>query len=445
MKKIENNLDAIVVGSGPGGATVARELTKRKKRVLILEWGSDEPIEGSNWQTLKMAAIPGKSALLTYGGLVMVRGITLGGSSTFYYATAFDPPLKALRAHGVDIADEIREAKRELPIAPLADKLVGPMAARIMESAISLGYNWQKMPKLIYQDRCRSDCDKCTLGCPDEAKWSARNYIAEALDNGARAIFKARVKRVIIENKKAVGVEFTRGGRSYTALAPSIIVAAGGIGSPIILRASGIEKAGYDFFYDPLIIAMGAVNDIKGGKEIPMAAGAHLEEDGIIMTDLILPKILYRTFTAAVLRFDRLFSHARTLQIMIKARDSLGGRITDSGGLRKGLSDSDRRILKRGYSRARDILMNAGARHIYKSWYIAAHPGGTVKINEIIDSDLKTEYDNLYVCDCSVIPDGCGIPPTLTLIGLGKRLAKHLAGEKKKKKPPREKGKAARY
>lgn len=443
MKKIENNLDAIVIGSGPGGATVARELTRRKKRVLILEWGSDEPIRGSNWQTMKMAAIPGRNALLTYGGLVMVRGITMGGSSTFYYATAFDPPLEALRAHNVDIADEIREAKSELPIAPLDDTLVGPMAARIMESASSLGYNWQKMPKFIYQDRCRSDCDRCTMGCPDEAKWSARNYIAEAMDNGARAIFRARVKRVIIENKSAVGVVFTRGGRSFTAHAPRIIVAAGGIGSPIILRASGIEKAGYDFFYDPLLIAMGSVTDIKGGREVPMAAGVHLEEDGIIMTDLTLPGLLYRTFTAAVLRFDRLFAHARTLQIMIKARDGLGGRITDSGGLRKGLSEGDKRILRRGYNRARDILMNAGARHIYKSWYIAAHPGGTAKISEIVDSDLKTEYDNLYVCDCSVIPDGCGIPPTLTLIGLGKRLAKHLAGEEREK-PVRGKGKTAR-
>jgi choline dehydrogenase-like flavoprotein len=42
---------------------------------------------------------------------------------------------------------------------------------------------------------------------------------------------------------------------------------------------------------------------------------------------------------------------------------------------------------------------------------------------------LKTEYDNLYVCDCSVIPEAWGLPPTLTIIGLGKRLAKHLTSE----------------
>jgi choline dehydrogenase-like flavoprotein len=44
----------------------------------------------------------------------------------------------------------------------------------------------------------------------------------------------------------------------------------------------------------------------------------------------------------------------------------------------------------------------------------------------MVDSNLKTEYENLYVCDCSVIPEAWGLPPTFTNLGLGKRLAKHL-------------------
>jgi predicted cupin superfamily sugar epimerase len=28
---------------------------------------------------------------------------------------------------------------------------------------------------------------------------------------------------------------------------------------------------------------------------------------------------------------------------------------------------------------------------------MAAHPGGTVKVGDLLDSDLKTEYDNLYL------------------------------------------------
>jgi len=45
-----------------------------------------------------------------------------------------------------------------------------------------------------------------------------------------------------------------------------------------------------------------------------------------------------------------------------------------------------------------------------------------------VDTDLKTAIDNLYVCDCSVMPEAWGLPPTFSLIALGKRLAKHLAG-----------------
>jgi len=53
-----------------------------------------------------------------------------------------------------------------------------------------------------------------------------------------------------------------------------------------------------------------------------------------------------------------------------------------------------------------------------------------VKIGEIVDANLKTRIDNLYVRDCSVIPEACGLPPTLTLVALGKRLARHLATER---------------
>jgi choline dehydrogenase-like flavoprotein len=67
-----------------------------------------------------------------------------------------------------------------------------------------------------------------------------------------------------------------------------------------------------------------------------------------------------------------------------------------------------------------------GATDVYRSWYQAAHPGGTAKIGEIVDSNLKTEIDKLYVCDCSVVPEEWGLLPSLTLLALGKRLARHL-------------------
>src|SRR6056297_20518 len=316
MKDLEGTqFDAIVVGTGPGGATVAKELSAKKKNVLMLEWGSSAPIKGTTLQAAFMAGIPGRSALITYGGLAMVRGIVMGGSSVWYYATAFDPPHDMLKSYGIDIRKEVEQTKKELPVAPMKDELVGPMASRIMDTARDLGYDWNKLPKFLYQDRCKTDCDKCTLGCPYEAKWNARMYVDEALNNGAQLIDHARVKRVITEGNTATGVEFSRWGKSYKAFAPVVIMAAGGIGSPVILRNSGLTGAGYDFFYDPLIAVMGTVKDIKGGREFPMAAGMHFPEEGYVMTDMTIPRLLYQGFTAEVFRFDRLFSHSRTLQI----------------------------------------------------------------------------------------------------------------------------------
>jgi choline dehydrogenase-like flavoprotein len=127
------------------------------------------------------------------------------------------------------------------------------------------------------------------------------------------------------------------------------------------------------------------------------------------------------------LKPHRALSKHRMLLMMIKIKDDLGGRITKRGGIRKSLSSADKKKLEKGYKRAKKILKHAGAEQIYHGGEVAAHPGGTVKIGELIDSDLKTAHDNLYVCDCSVIPEAWGLLPTLTLLGLGKRLARHLS------------------
>ena len=428
MESLTKDFDALVVGTGPGGATVGRELARNHKKVLMLEWGDNALTTGTKMQALKRLGIPGKGVMFTPNFYAVIRGITVGGSSVFYYATAFTPPLDMLASHGIDIAHEVEEVKKEIPVMPLKDELFGPMARRIMESARELGYPWEKLPKFIYQDKCRSNCYKCNYGCPYGAKWNARMFVEEAVHDGSVLFSEAKVERVIFENKKAAGVMFTTKGKQHQARAPKIIVSAGGIGTPALLRASGMKGAGFDYFFDPLISVMGTVKDVKGGKEIPMAGGHHFAEDGYFMTDMTVPLGLNMAFNAEVGRFDRMFSHSRTLSIMVKEKDSLGGWLTDNGGVRKKIADVDYKRLNHGYQRAKNILRNAGARHIYKSWYFAAHPGGTVKIGHLVDKNLETEFENLYVCDASVIPEAWGLPPTFTLLALGKRLAKHLMG-----------------
>ena len=427
MAKKYQDIDIIVVGSGPGGATVAKELSLRKKKVLILERGHNFPLTGSFWRGAKGLLVPGRSILFTRQFLGMIRGITVGGSTAYYYATCFQVPFEMLKSHGIDLTQEIAEIRSELPVAPLKDEMIGPMTKRIMESAQDLGYKWQKLEKFMYQDRWKREYPFGHYGDPYGVKWSARIYIDEAIANGAKLIDKAQVTRVILKGKSAVGVEYRKKGGTFQVYAPIAVISAGGIGSPVILRASGMERAGYDFFFDPLIGVRGTMKDITvPPSEIPMSCGVHMKEEGYIMTDMSHPSTTTALFAAGVLRLDQMFSRRKTLQIMVKAKDELGGCITDRGGIRKILDKNEKKRLKRGYERAKEILKNAGAKGIFRTPYLAAHPGGTVKVGELLDSDLKTEYEGLYVCDCSVIPEAWGLPPVATIIGLGKRLSKHL-------------------
>lgn len=421
------NPDVIVVGSGPGGATVARESVKLGKKVLILEWGPNPVLSNSFSQFFKYLLRPGKSLLISNGFLGMVRGILTGGSSTFYYGTCFDVPQEMFAAYGIDLRAEVQETLAELPIAPLREEMMTPMANRLMESAQDLGYQWNKLNKFMFQDRWRPEYPFGYYGDANQVKWTARNYIEDAVSRGASLVNQAKVTKVIIEDGVAVGVEFIDSSRrAQVVKADKVVLAAGGIGSAVILRKSGIKESGYDFFFDPLISVCGTVKDLQAGNEIPMSGGIHFPEDGYVMTDMSLPPLMHLLFSAEVLRLGHLFDQSRTLRIMVKIKDGLGGKITNRGGIRKKLSPQDKEKLKSGYGRAKEILINAGAKNIYKTWYFAAHPGGTVKIGDLVDSDLQTSYKNLYVCDCSVIPKPWGLPPTLSIICLGKRLAKHL-------------------
>ncbi len=421
--------DAIVVGSGPGGASVARGLSNQGARVLILEWGGGEAFDGSQSQALTMIGVPGKNVLMTPQAMIVGRATTVGGSTSLYCATAFDPPLEMMGKYGVDLSREAREVLEEIPCATLDDSLVGPQANLLADSARNLGYDWRGLRKFIHQDKCRLDCYKCYTGCPYGAKWTARNFVHEARDAGAHILSRAKVRRVIMEKNRAAGVVFSHDGEEKRAYAPVVIVAAGGLGTPVILRRSGIRRAGYDFFVDPLVIAFGVTEDFQGMGEILMTGGMHLKEEGVMLTDLAVHPSVYLGFTAQVMRFDKILAHKKNLGIMVKAKDDLGGRLTDLGGIRKSLQEPDWDRLGLGYQIAKKILKNAGAVECFKSWNVAGHPGGTAKIGDVVDNNLMTEYENLYVCDCSVIPEAWGVPPTYTLVCLGKRLAKHLCSK----------------
>jgi choline dehydrogenase-like flavoprotein len=426
---IQSAFDAIVVGTGPGGASVARELALRGARVLMLEQGSAAPVEGSLVQMAGMAAVPGKGAFFHRDASLLVRAITTGGTSTINFATAAPPPQALFAAHGIDLAPALAELRAELPMTPLPDTLVGPLAARIGAAATALSLPWRRLDKLIRSQSCRSGCWRCVYGCPFGAKWTARDFVDQARRHGAQLIDRAEARCVIVQDGRAVGVQAVVDGEPRTMRAPIVVLAAGGIGTPRLLHRSRLGPRSSPFFSDPVIAVMGSVDDIDGGAEVPMAAGMMLHAEGIALADLTLPKPMYQAFAAQVGRIDRLFAHRRTLSIMVKIRDEIGGGIGPRW-VDKTLRQEDRQKFRHGVELARAILDKAGAHHVFKSWHFAAHPGGSARIGERVDSHLQTSTRGLYVCDASVIPQPWGLPPTLTLLCLGKRLGRHLTAER---------------
>jgi choline dehydrogenase-like flavoprotein len=175
-----------------------------------------------------------------------------------------------------------------------------------------------------------------------------------------------------------------------------------------------------------VVAVMGSVDGLDGGAEVPMATGMRLDADGISLADLTLPRPMYQGFTAQVGRFDRLFAHSRTLSLMVKIRDEIGGSVGPRWA-DKTLQAADRKKLDAGVGIAREVLAACGAKHVFKTWHFAAHPGGSVRIGDGVDSNLQAKAHGLYVCDASVIPQAWGLPPTLTLLALGKRLGSYLA------------------
>lgn len=419
--------DAIVVGTGPSGATVARDLASAGKRVLILEWGDQAPVTGSLEQTLEQLMSPGRGAF-EVDGVMLLRGVVLGGSSIYYYGTATEPPFELFDRYGVDLRSDVAAVRQELPVAALREDLIGPKATQIQAAARRLGYDWRPLEKLIYQDRCESSVPMGFYSAPSyEAKWTARMRVDEAVSLGAELRTGAFVSTVECRDGRATGVVYDSGSGEEVVHADVIVVSAGGIGTARILQASGVDGAGEAFFHDPLVIVSGVVPGLAAPADIPMSAGTHFADEGFMLTDLCTPAENLAMLAAGAGLDPSRYAPESTLQIMVKIRDDLEGSI-GADEITKKLTESDVGRLEVGCGIAEDILREAGATEIFRGGISAAHPGGSVRLGECVDADLRTSIDGLYACDASVIPEPWGLPPTITCIALGRRLARHLSG-----------------
>jgi choline dehydrogenase-like flavoprotein len=82
-------VDEIVVGSGPGGASVARALARAGRRVVILERGRDYRNAAVYGTYLGALLYTDRRALLfTREGLNIIRPLMAGGATSMYCGCA---------------------------------------------------------------------------------------------------------------------------------------------------------------------------------------------------------------------------------------------------------------------------------------------------------------------------------------------------------------------
>ncbi|HEX6308763.1 MAG TPA: FAD-dependent oxidoreductase [Longimicrobiales bacterium] len=427
--------DAIVVGTGPGGAGVARDLARAGRRVLLLERGRDwrgHPFYGTYAGALLYA--DRHALLFTKEGLQIVRPLMVGGATTMYAGCSAPPPAWLRDRHHVDITGEAEELARELHVAPLDASLRGAASTRIAEAASTLGMDWLPQDKFMMPARAHPfDCGaRCLLGCRCGAKWTAAEFVDDAVAAGAELRTRTRVSRVLLEDGVAVGVGGRTAGAPFEARADHIILAAGGLASPMLLRTAGID-AGHGVAMDTTVMVYGSGSAPGMGEDPPMTWSCEDAELDVMYSTLIDPWLMYPIIMAVKgpawpLTWPR---WGRTLGVMIKLRDEVSGGIDSRGKVSKGLSRGDAARLDRAEQVARSILIAAGCNEdsLIRTPLRGTHPSATARIGDVVDAHLATAVRNLYVCDASVFPEALGRPTVLTILALARRLARRLAAQ----------------
>lgn len=422
----------VVVGSGAGGGTIARELALRGKDVLVLERGPDLSWPGNH--LFAMAVLDKHGFLTSEQGMGVARALVTGGSTLVTCGTAARPPEGLFEKHGIDLLPYLEMAESDLRVTELPDETIGEGTLHIMEAASRVGMQWQKLQKFIDPQKCEPRFCNCMLGCPKGAKWTSREYLDEAKQHGARVLTGVRVDEVIASDGTVSGVRgWQRGTGDLVVEAGKVVLAGGGLGTPVILQRSGISDAGMGFFTDPLVFTVGFHPTVKAAFDPPMTVGTFefWQSEGFVLSPVVDP---WGSFGLEMMKAKptKLPSWAKfpnAMGIMTKGKDELAGRINIDETFSKELTIKDRSVLDKGISLSRKVLLEAGcpSNSLWVTKVRGAHPGGTCRIGDVVDTDLETPIAGCYVCDASVIPDSLAAPVVVTLVALGKRLADHLA------------------
>ena len=483
--------DVVVVGSGAGGAVVAKELAEVGHSVIVLEEGASltridftgPPLE----RMRRMYRANGLTASFGAPGMAMPLGMGVGGSTLVSAGTAMRAPGRVLGRwesdHGIEGIDDAsmrpfyERVERIQRVTQVSDALLGQNARVIARGVEKLGHTAALVTRMI--EGCRG-CGVCSWGCPSDAKLSTHlTYLPRAQRAGASIYAGARAERILITDGRATGVEAvlvdaaTRQPRArLTVRAKMVVLAAGAIHTPALLARNALGnltgQLGRNLHVGP-VAHVGAFFDQPAtgwrGTLQPLVIDDWHESHGLLLhATASVPSVAAGMLPAVGSELKEMLGRlGHFASITVTAADSPSGRVFPRGAheplVRYRLGQTDAKRVVRGVIHAAEILLAAGARGVVTGLpgvdavigasalrdidedgiapkglrLVAQHPGGTARIGPDPASAVTDPWGEvhgvagLFVADASLLPGSPAVPPQLTIMALATRTADHIA------------------
>ncbi len=478
--------DVCIVGSGAGGAPVARALAEAGQRVVVLEDGQAFAQHELTARPRDMTALlyrdAGQSATAGTPTIMLPTGRAVGGTTLVNSGTCLRVPAAiqdrwaselGLAALGRGTLDNLYTRVEEtIGVARVTEELAGANARIAKRGAEKLGWSGH------FLNRNARGCvgsGVCAFGCPTGAKQHAGEaYMNAAHAAGATTYTCSRARRVLFDDdhKTARGiVATTRGGGRLTVDAPVVVIAAGTLHTPGLLAASGIANPwlGRNLSIHPATAVWGLMDEVVDmAHGVPQSYGIdEFADEGIMLEGIAGPPdylAMAVPFSGPAHR-ELMLEYRNIAQFGMMIRDTSKGRIPTGKLARRAgrpivrydLNAQDTATVARGIERLAQLLFAAGARRVIlpvaavpelrdgdltplrdhtvtarELKLMAFHPLGTARMAKdpakgVLDADGAPHgTTNLYVCDGSAVPTALGVNPQLTIMALATRLADRL-------------------
>ncbi|RTL54196.1 MAG: GMC family oxidoreductase [Rhodocyclaceae bacterium] len=258
---IQLTADAVIVGSGAGGAIAAYELASKGKKVVVLEAGPYVPSEKfSEMMAVGMGTLyqdhGGQNN--SYGDIAILQGACVGGSTVVNAALCFRTPDYYLKLWGKEFGLTNLTTKVMTPYFEKVEKNLqirqnAPHETSVGADLINAGIRKLGLPPGIAKRNVKN-CGLtgfCFAGCKTDRKQSMLvTYLPWAVAKGATIYSDTRAVKVLTDNGKANGIlaeviDPANGQKKADVRvdAPIVILAAGPVQTPILLMKSGLANS----------------------------------------------------------------------------------------------------------------------------------------------------------------------------------------------------------